>query len=605
MLLHWPMDYPVWNAQAPQNGWKSDLCTAEFAALSGMAVDMLGSALPEPLRGEWKQRIRDRGVQPLLEEWLDPDRRIHALDTMGHNWWTVCVGGAALGLFAVRDVEPEADVWFSRIADGIVEFFHYPGNVMQNKQRTFGAQGDFIESVGYLDYTLQHLALLFDLYREHLGRDVPAELPVLGKICDYYMALIQPLRGRFQRLNFGDMGSGRDTMGSYEHQPTAVWLWLAGEYRRNDLFHLVRRVQPEPDDLLELLFWPEDLAGGGFESAPGDVVFENIGVAVLRDGYHDEATVLAVKTGEKWNHNQSDAGSIILSSRGVEFLVDPGTTEYSNPLHARYFKTSLAHNVTLRNGEGQIEDLDDIGVKFMGRIGPRIFEPGYKYVLADATGPWEGVYRRYHRHLLWLDDVVVLVDDLMAWGEGACSSLFHFAGEAELRSDGFRIQHKGLVLDTQVMAPEPVAVGFATGYETRMLANPYKHEYAVTEKPFIRVDFPAGGAREKLMFVLRMPGSRVERVEPIIAPDLTGARIAGSDGSWEILCNHRADGRIMHLNTPMAWGAFTTDAFLLAVHRTASGQVDRVGLHNGSFVREAGRTLHSALTKGDVLWKCA
>ena len=37
------------------------------------------------------------GVEPLAGDWLDPAKRIHALDSMGHNWWMVCVGAAGLG----------------------------------------------------------------------------------------------------------------------------------------------------------------------------------------------------------------------------------------------------------------------------------------------------------------------------------------------------------------------------------------------------------------------------------------------------------------------------------------------------------------------------
>lgn len=604
-LLGWMLDWPVWNAQAPRNGWRSDLWTAEGAALVGLVLDLLGEALPEPERRAGERAVWERGVKPVLEEWLEPGRRLHALDSMGHNWWSVCVSGAALGLFAVREQVPEAAAWLERIAQSVIEFFHYPGNLLQNKQRTFGAGGDFIESVGYLDYTLHHLTVLFDVYRQQEGRDLPAELPMLGPICDYYLSLIQPLSGRFQRINFGDMGSGPDTMGSYEHRPLSVWLWLAGEYRRNDLFHLARRVLPAPDDVWELLFWPEALAGSGFAGAPGDRVFENSGVAVLRDGYHDEASVLAIKTGEKWNHNQSDAGSFILSSRGVEFFSDPGTTEYSSPLHASYFKSSRAHNVTLHDGKGQRDDLDDLGTRSMGRIGTRLLAPGYKYLLADATGPWEGVYRRYYRHVLWLGDVVILVDDLMAWTEGAWTSLFHYEGQAEPTPTGFVVRNQGLELAAHVIAAGPLVVEGARGYASRMVSDPFKNLYTITDQPYLQVRLPADGVRQKIMTVFVLPGSGVEQVEPMRANHLTGVRIRDGRGEWEVVCNHRADGSVMHLNSDLTHGPLRTDAFLAALHRDPAGGLDAAALHNGSYLHLEERVLYSALLKSDALWTCA
>jgi len=600
-LLGWVMEFSPWNAQAPRNGWRSDLWTADYAASVGLALDQLGDALDAPARTAWLTILLERGVRPVWEEWLDPARRIHALDSMGHNWWSVCVAGAAIGLFAAREVEPRADELLRRVGDGIVEFFAYPGNAPRNKHATFGAQGDFIESVGYLDYTLHHLVFLFDLYRQHAGRNLAAEIPVLGRICDYYLATIQPLKGGLQRVNFGDMGSGPDSLGFHEGRTAAVWLWLAGAFQREDMFHLARRTRPAPGDLFDLLFWPANLAGASFDGAPGDAVFENIGVAVLRDGYHDEATLLAVKTGETWNHNQSDAGTFILSAAGVEFLVDPGTTEYSNPLHASYFKSSRAHNVTLHAGRGQRSELDELGTRWMGCIGGRLFAPGYKYVLADATGPWEGVYRRYHRHFLWIEDFVVLVDDLLAWEEGPWTNLFHFAGEVSMEDARFRIRHGGEALLAHLVSPRPAALELATGHASRIKPNELKHEYEVTEKPYLKVDYPASGLREKIVTVFELPGGSPKRVEPLAGEGLSGARVSGPGGTWEIVCHHRADGRIMHLNPELQFGGLRTDAFLLALHRDARGVLERAGVHNGSYLREGGKVLFNSLIKRDVL----
>ena len=600
-LLRWVMEFSPWNAQAPKNGWRSDLWTADYAAAVGLALDQLGAALDGPTRAGWLTILLERGVRPVLEEWIDPARRIHALDSMGHNWWSVCVAGATIGLFAAREVEPQADELLQRVGDAFGEFFAYPGNPLQNKHATFGAQGDFIESVGYLDYTLYHPVFLFDLYRQHAGRDLASEIPVLARICDYYLAVVQPLKTGLQRVNFGDMGSGRDTLSFHEGRTAAVWLWLAGEFKREDLFHLARRTQPNPADLFELLFWPAKLEGASFAGAPGDAVFEHIGVVVLRDGYHDEATVLAVKTGEMWNHNQSDAGSFILSSAGVEFLVDPGTTEYSNPLHAAYFKSSRAHNVTLHAGRGQREDLDDLGTRLMGCIGGRLFAPSYRYVLADATGPWEGVYRRYHRHFLWIEDFVVLVDDLLAWQEGMWTNLFHFAGEVTVEGSRFRIRNQGQSLLAHVVSPCPVAMELATGYASRICPNELKHEYEVTEKPYLMVVYPAAGLREKIVTVFELPGGSPRQVEALAGDGMSGVRVTGPDGSWEIVCHHRADGRIMHLNPELSFGGLRTDAFLLAVHRDAAGKMDRAGVHGGSYLREGGKVLFSSLSKRDAL----
>jgi hypothetical protein len=600
VLLGWLEAWPTWNAQARKNGWRSDLWTSDCAAAMGLALDQLADVVPDAVRRHLQGVLLERGVRPVLEEWVDPVRRIHALDSMGHNWWSVCVAGAAIGLFASADEESRAAEWFDLIAESIVEFFAYPGNILQNKQPTFGRQGDFIESVGYLDYTLHNLVFVFDLYRERLGRDLAAEISVLPEICDYYMACVQPLKEGVRRLNFGDMGSGRETVGAYNHNPSAVWLWLAGRFGRGDLFHLVQRTHPHPEDLFDFLFWPTGLDRSGFADEPSDTVFDTIGVAVLRDGYADDATVLAVKTGEKWNHNQSDAGSFILSARGVEFLIDPGTTEYSNPLHRSYFKSSRAHNVVLHDGRGQVDDLDDLGTKFMGRIASHLFAPGYKYVLADATGPWEGVYRRYYRSFLWIEDFVVMVDELMAWEPGEWTSLWHHAGEAAVDDEGFTVSNGGESLRVTFVDPLPVRVEVAQGHVSRMLPNELKYEYEVSGRPYLQAHYSARGVREKILTHFQLPGAKPRKLRRLRGEGFSGLALDGPEGSWQIILNHRADGSVMHLNSDLSVGDLETDAYLLAVCRRPDGSLVRAGLHNGSWLKEGRHVRHSSLLKGDA-----
>lgn len=599
-MLGWLEGVKEWRAQGFKNGWRSDLWTADIATGFALALDQLDAGMAASESSRLRRVLLERGVRPVLEEWVDPEKRIHALDSMGHNWWTVCVAGATVGLFAAADEEPRAAEWFDLIAESILEFFTYPGNILQNKQRTFGVQGDFIESIGYLDYTLHNLVLVFDLYREHLGRDLAAEIAVLPAVCDYYMASVHPLRSGVQRLNFGDMGSGRETVGAYNHNPAPVWLWLADRFGRDDLFHLVRRTHPYPSDVLDFIFWPEKLRGESFAGAPGHEVFRNIGVAVLRDGYADNATVLAVKTGEKWNHNQSDAGSYILSAQGVEFFIDPGTTEYSNPLHRSYFKSARAHNVVLHEDRGQADDLDDLGTKFMGRIASHLLAPGYRYVLADATGPWEGIYRRYYRHLLWLDDVVVMVDDLMAWKEGDWTALFHYAGEAEVRTGGFTVRNGGLALEATFIDPLPAEVVFETGYRTCMVPDDFKYRYKVDEQPYLAARYPASGVRGKIITLFELPGAEPRERRTLKGDHYSGLRLSSVEGSIDVLCNHRADGSVMHLNSDLAMEGVSTDGFLTVIRRDAGDRITEAGMHNASYLKAGGRMLYSSLLKSDI-----
>jgi len=598
-ITNWVCAEREWTAQASRNGWKSDLWTADYSFAVGLNISLAGAEAGEAAEFAWRKALLEKGVRPLLSDWIDPETRLHALDSMGHNWWSVCASGAALGLFCVRHEWAEADGWLERVAEGLVEFFNYPGNILQNKQRTFGAEGDYIEPVGYLDYTLHHLLLVLDLYREAYGRDLAAELPVLEKIPDYYLAGIQPLRDGFQRLNFGNMGSRSMSIEGH-HNPVATWLWLAGRYQRGDLMHLIRQMGRRPETMLEFLFWPEDVAESDFSSLGHTKIFQNIGTAILRSGYDPDATVFAIKTGEKWNHNHSDAGSFILSSAGREFIVDPGITEYTNSLNGSYFWRSDAHNVILHGGRGQNEEMHHLGTKFMGRIAGQLDSPGYRYVLADATGPWEGIYQRFYRHVLWIDQYIVLVDDVMAAYAAPWSQLLHYRGEAIRQGSRTEIQNGGETLVVHHVHPPHFECESREGAISQPVKNPWKHECQIEKETYLAFQYPAKDRREKFIQVFELPGGVNSQIERIEGGDISGVRITTSQKCWEIICNHLADGRTMHQNAWTNHGRWSTDAFLLVSEWTAKGQLQSFGMHNGSSAKLDSRMLYSSLLKGDL-----
>lgn len=587
-----------WRYQARQSGWKSDLWTAEFCSHLAVTWMQLGDALPDPER--MADILWQRGILPLAEDWLDPVTRIHALDTMGHNWWSVCVSGAGLALFAVRHLIPAADEYLTQIAESYLEFFSYPGNILQNKHRTFGEQGDYIESIGYLDYTLHDVGVLFDLYRDVLGRDLAGEIPTLARVCDYYMASFQPLHDRTLRLNFGNMGAGPDTMGSYNHNPKTVWLWLSRRFRRRDLFEAVERNYRGPVKMWEFLYWPENSEDLAVPAAPIDTVFRNTGIAILRDGNTPESTVFAIKTGEIWNHNQRDAGTIILSAAGREFLIDSGAMEYSNPVYWNYLRTAEAHNLILHGNQGPDSDLDYHGTRFNGEAPVLLSAPDYRYLLADCCGPWQPIYRRFYRHVLWVDDFILLIDDLYAYSAGNWTQLWHYRGTACLENEEVRIANEGETLVIRRLYPTERRDEFRKGFLPRLVGNTLKYEYQLDETQFLATEYPDRGLREKFINLLLLPRHAEKTVRTSGGSDYESIEISDRRGTWTFICNHLADGRKMHQNSELCIDTLRTDAFLVGLHRDPEGRLDQFSIHNGSFLQLEGQTLHSSLLKIDM-----
>ncbi len=388
-------------------------------------------------------------------------------------------------------------------------------------------------------------------------------------------------------------------MGNENHHPASSWLWLAGRFGCGELLHLIRRLQRWPSTLLEFLFWPEEVQATDFGRLPHEAVFENSGLAVLRDGFEPESTVFAVRTGEKWNHNHADAGSFILSSGGREFIVDPGTAEYTSSLNSSFFWSSEGHNVILHKGRGQNEELHHLGTKFPGRIAESLITPGYRYVLADATGPWEGTYQRFYRHVLWVDDCIVLIDDLMAPDVGPWTQLLHYRGKATTQNARTEIENGGQTLVIHHVHPAPSGGESRQGYLAQPVANAWKHESKIEREPYLALHYPGRHRREKFIQVFELPNGVRKQVEPFEGEGFAGVRIVTAQKTWEITCNLLADGRTMHQNAWNRLGEWITDAFLLVAEREGNGCLAAVGFHNGSSVKYQGETLYSSLLKGE------
>ena len=76
-------------------------------------------------------------------DWLLEDKRIHALNSMGHNWWSACAYMAGVASIAVRNEVPEASAWARDIMEASKEWFAFSGSILENKPANFDAAGGF------------------------------------------------------------------------------------------------------------------------------------------------------------------------------------------------------------------------------------------------------------------------------------------------------------------------------------------------------------------------------------------------------------------------------------------------------------------------------
>jgi hypothetical protein len=575
--------------------WHSELNTARFCYGFAVGYDCLRGLLNDRERTVIRDALVRLGIVPVLKDWIWPETRIHALDSMGHNWWIVCVSQAGLAALALLDEEPRAREWVSDIVAAIPWYFHYQGSVLGHKSPNYDEAGAFYESVNYARYGLyEYLVFRLALSRAP-GFSVPdADIPVLKRIGEFFLHTFYPSDKQPLTVNFGD-GHIRQTASD------AVKLLLANGFEDPRLRWLLRQCD-EPWTVYDFFAYDRIWEGEVREPETTAVLYDRIGWTVMRTGWGPRDTLLAVKSGFTWNHAHADAGSFVLFHQGVPLLVDSGNCSYEKPEYIEYYLQSRAHNVVLFDGEGQ--DPDDLyrGVQQPGRLYHLIDHDGWRYVYADATGPMARHFSRNYRHFVWLDGVVLIYDDVRAHREGRMDWLFHYEGSAERQADGsFRITHEDAGVVMKPLFPRHLLVTCGEGLADH---DPDRNV------PYLILS-TAGASREAkfLTAVLPVPAGgegSLPKVAATEGDEWIGAVIASGGKRTEVYVNLRADGRIMHRNSIKTIAGWETDAYMLAVTRNTDRDpddpdaVERLLVVYGSFLRRNGRVLFSSLSKATM-----
>ena len=157
LLFHFTA-FPRWYARSyvnrRPNPWHSDLCSTATTLALAAIYDLIYETLTPDERETLARGIYEKGIATALGDWALPETRIHALDSMGHNWWAVCIAEAATALLPLRDHLPTETVRHALYhADrALAGFLTYPGNALFNKMKNYDDRGMFYESVGYDNY---------------------------------------------------------------------------------------------------------------------------------------------------------------------------------------------------------------------------------------------------------------------------------------------------------------------------------------------------------------------------------------------------------------------------------------------------------------------
>ena len=592
-LLHYA-GYRHWSGPGLRDRnppWHSELVTSSFCFAYAMGYDVLRDRWTADERQRISGALADKGVIPILQDWLLPRTRIHALDSMGHNWWIVCLWMAGVGALSLLGDRPEAAGWVDEIEQSVPEWFGYGGNVLQNKVANFDSGGAFYEGVNYANYALMEYLIYRTSFSDALPNCHPAPCPQLRQAEQFFLHTFYPAGDGFLTVNFGDHRIANAGAG-------AMRLLLANGFASEaGKWYLERTVTDRAQPLALLL--DDDAEGQPSHELPLTVLFPESSWAVMRSSWKDDATLLAARAGTFWNHAHADSGSFVLFHRGRPLIEDAGTCDYGRPEYGRYYITSRAHNVVLVDGQGAPHEDFLRGSKFPGRMHSLLDDAGLKYVYADATGPMAHLLSRHYRHWLWVDGAIIIFDDLLAYHPARFNWLLHHAGSVEREEQSLVIRngpaealvhflHPGQLDAREITAPAP------DDPDKQIPYLEFTTRQASLQQNFLVAIIPVDSA-----------GEAPPQVRFIQGTEYLGARILGANTTTDVFFNLLADGRRSHENSNSVLEGWETDAYLLAVSRpkeAAEGDgLRRILMINGSYLRRCGAVLLASLSKVDAL----
>lgn len=524
----------------------TDLHTAALCVGMADGYSLFADKIPAEDRDRILHETWRRGIAPIIRQWVAPGHKVHAFDTMGHNWWPVCVASGALaavvmcGDLAARGIS-EAETLLRYAVDGLREWFAYPGNPMNAKPPSFD-HGAFYEGMNYIDYLLHEYLHFAIVYRAIRGEHPFDDVPYLRDCAEFMLhASYESSRGaQSYHVDFGDA----DCCG-YKYAP--LYLMAYGVESPALRRYILRHREKTADPLLRLRAYDAVYSGEAAPLSALSACYDKVGWAIFRDSWEPDAVMLAVKCGDTWNHAHADAGHFILYRNGINEIHDSGCpVSYSSPLYIPYYTDSIAHNTVLFEGRGQdFRDNYKNHAHNPGKLYNYVDKPGFRYIVADTTGPMSRYFRKHHRHFVWVDGAIVIYDDIECYTCGRVSFVLH-AEEQNCH---------------RMLTPHTTEI-----HEGWRNEEDIRGEYPDRYKRFTMDTDSEGHA--KFISVLLLDESITPVLEQVENAYAAAAEEAKTSyrltlGETVVYINTRADGKVVHRNCDNLFDGIYTDAELL------------------------------------------
>lgn len=522
----------------------SDLGTASESLFMAHAYSLFGDKFTAEEKAAVVEHTYKRGIYPIFRDWVLPSEKQHAIDTMGHNWWLVCVASGAMAAVIFKDEVPECERLYKLADKGIEQWFKYKGNPLNCKPQNMD-NGAFYEGIGYLNYPLREYLHYATAHRALTGTTPFDDKEMIEANARFFINCTYFSDEYDWYVDFGD-----------SHAKGSLEVILPFIRYGIDIPELIWYVQNSVDKgnrLTRALILEDILTKEAKKPENLSVCYDKIGWAVFRDTFDKNGTMLAVKCGDTWNHAHADSAHFTLFHKGDKVIYDPGTTSYSKRVYLHYFVQSEAHNVLLFEKKGQdFRDNYKNHAHVPGKLLNYTDDEGFRYVVAEGTGPMSRYFRKHHRHFLWLDNFIFIYDDVECYENGEVNFLLHAKNNSPFK----------------MLTPATVTE------ETGFLKNKDNQDYIEMYRSYNRKTDDEGHV--KFISVLALD----ENIAPEYEEIENGYKV--TYGNTKVYVNCRSDGKVMHKNCINTMDGITTDA-MIVVEKDG-----RFGAVNGSIVRKDG-----------------
>ncbi|MNC30889.1 hypothetical protein D3C75_791910 [compost metagenome] len=207
--------------------------------------------------------------------------------------------------------------------------------------------------------------------------------------------------------------------------------------------------------------------------------------------------------------------------------------------------------------------------------------------------------KRNYRHFLWIGEVILIYDDLLAHHKGNMKWLLHYEGTAERVSDKqIEIKNGDASLTVLSLFPAEIHVEEEIGLVDHNPDQKVNYFTLTTDGEERSVKYLNAILPHDPYGVMPLPLVSAKEGDEWI-----GAQIIHAGEHTDVYYNLRADGRVMHRNSIKTIDGWETDAYLLAITRKEGADpsnlsaIERVFIGYGSFLRRDGAVCYSSLSK--------